>query len=363
MSADQRTGEADGVVVSGEGAEVALFFDWENFKKGVKQKLERAPDLSIIKKVAWRHGRLVLARAYANWQDGQFPKDCELLFNQGIDPVFVPTGTKNSADVRLAGECVEQVLSRPNLRTVVLVTGDRDFIPVITLLRSHGRKIVVVSVSGTFVPALTYLPDAFLLYERLAIGYLQLRGDRGEQMEAALQVLGDGVRQMAAAGSTPDAPLAKAILLERLPGFNEEEFGFPRFEYLLYAAEHRGLVRVDATQWPQMVLAPANPNVPNSDTVFERADWMWLITYMQGMGGPRFESSVVDDVRKADIPASKNAARFVKVARSSGVLSFLDEQRYNATERVYKPFRGLHLNEQNPRVQVYLGLGKLDAEA
>lgn len=337
-------------------SEVGLFIDWENFKKGVEEVLGREPDLSVIKKAAAQYGRLAVARAYANWQSGQFPKDCELLFTQGIDPLFASSGEKNSADIRMAIEAVEQSVLRREMRTVILVSGDRDFIPVIGLLKTHGKRVVVVATSGHFTPAMTFLPDRFLLYEELATGYIQSHGSNKERSDVAFKALEEAVIEADAGQLDHSAPSIKAMIRRRLADFEEEDLGFPRFEHFLYAGEHRKLVRVDATVWPQRVYPVAATETRNHTTLFDRDDWVWFIRYMKKVNTPRHPNTLTSDVIKARTTLAEQAAELITVARLSGVLIKVKEARFNVKDNKSYAFEGVQFNEQNPRVQVYLGL-------
>lgn len=169
-------------------------------------------------------------------------------------------------------------------------------------------------------------------------------------------MLGEVAREVEGTQGDHSAPNVKAMMRTVLPDFEEEGLGFPRFEHFLYTGEHRGIVRVDATVWPQQVYPTESETTRANERLFDRQDWGWLIACMKSMQGPRFESSIVEELRKAEVSAASEAQKFVVVAKKNGVLSPFRELRYNAAEKVWKPYSALQFNEQNPRVQVYLGL-------
>ena len=134
------------------GEDVALFIDWENFKISLATG-HRTPNVSALKEEVSNHGRVVVAKAYADWVArtaelrgaSQFINDPPALYAAGIEPVYVPTRLflpgssssssgrttriKNSVDVKMTADCIECAHTYPNISTYVLVSGDSDFIP------------------------------------------------------------------------------------------------------------------------------------------------------------------------------------------------------------------------------------------
>ena len=81
------------------GGDVALFIDWENFKISLAAG-NRNPNLSSLKEEVSNQGRVVVAKAYADWVTrapelrgaSQFINDPPSLYAAGIEPVssFLP---------------------------------------------------------------------------------------------------------------------------------------------------------------------------------------------------------------------------------------------------------------------------------
>ena len=78
--------------------DVALFIDWENFKISLAAG-HRQPNVSALKEEVSNYGRVVVAKAYADWVTrspelrgaSQFTIDPPALYAAGIEPVYVPT--------------------------------------------------------------------------------------------------------------------------------------------------------------------------------------------------------------------------------------------------------------------------------
>lgn len=154
--------------------DVALLVDWENLKFSLAQR-ERRPNVTALRDAAERFGRLVYARAYADWQDPVHKDDPASLYLAGLEPVYVlakryleDTGEiriKNSVDVKLAADCIEASHQLPNVSTYVIVSGDHGFLHVINTLRPHGKRVVVIGVSWTTAAQLVGQADVLLYYD------------------------------------------------------------------------------------------------------------------------------------------------------------------------------------------------------
>ena len=168
--------------------DVALFIDWENFKISLAVG-HRAPNVSALKEEVSNHGRVVVAKAYADWVTrspelrgaSQFINDPPALYAAGIEPVYVPTRlsfgspsstgyhrttrVKNSVDVKMTADCIEIAHSYPNIGVFVLVSGDSDFIHVINTLRTMGKRVIIIGVSWSISHRLADLVDGLILYD------------------------------------------------------------------------------------------------------------------------------------------------------------------------------------------------------
>jgi len=71
------------------------------------------------------------------------------LYLHGIEPRFVPASLqRNAAEIQLVVDAVEVLYNRQDIRTVVIVTGDRPYLPVVQQLKRHGCRAVI----ATFMP-------------------------------------------------------------------------------------------------------------------------------------------------------------------------------------------------------------------
>ena len=255
--------------------DVAMFIDWENVKYGLLNRDNRLPNAQALKEAAGRFGRVVTAKAYANWQEGHNLRDPNDLYSVGIEPIYVPTlfiGTgdastagqlrrKNSVDIKLAVDAVELALSNHAIETFVFVTGDGDFIHLVNTLRTRGKRVVIIGLSWSTSWQLTSSADKFIAYD--------VDVDPGAPAKAA-------AAQTAAAASIDDALSAlvevvryvrekrrpnvfaqvKLLLTTKLGSFDEQTYGFSKFKDFMREAERRGLVKTETVGLTDRVYLP-----------------------------------------------------------------------------------------------------------
>ena len=138
--------------------EVGLFIDLENIRYSFLNVYQIEPNVSSFIEKARKHGRVSVAMAYADFNEHpQWVRralDVAGIAARDI-PVrrFVRDGQdrlKSSADLHMLMDIMETALDRPQVSTYVLMTGDSDYIRVITWIKNRFEKRVIVSgVPGT----------------------------------------------------------------------------------------------------------------------------------------------------------------------------------------------------------------------
>jgi uncharacterized LabA/DUF88 family protein len=129
--------------------------------------------------------RLVRARAYAvTTESGEEKGFFEALAKLGVEmrtkdlQIFSGGAKKADWDVGLA---VDAIIASPKLDTVILLTGDGDFVPLVTYLQTHGGcQVEVVSFGRSSSLKLKEAADDFLDLDqdprRYLINYRAARG-------------------------------------------------------------------------------------------------------------------------------------------------------------------------------------------
>jgi uncharacterized LabA/DUF88 family protein len=140
--------------------EVGLFVDFENIRYGLLNNFGIEPDPALLMEKARKYGPVSVANAYADFtlQPPIYRRKLEVA---GINPRDVPRRSpdvvhKSSADMAMLIDIIDCLLDQPQVRVLVLMTGDSDFIRVTTRARFRFDKLVVVagvpgSVSGDLI--------------------------------------------------------------------------------------------------------------------------------------------------------------------------------------------------------------------
>ena len=264
------------------GADVALFIDWENFKISLAVG-QRTPNVSALKEEVSNHGRVVIAKAYADWVTrapelrgaSQFLNDPPSLYAAGIEPVFVPTRTpspnatnangmrtgriKNSVDVKMTADCIEIAHSYPNIGTYVLVSGDSDFIHVVNALRTMGKRVVVIGVSWSTSRRLSDNVDTLVLYDvdvdppvvstepvspREPASDVAYTAASADDINNIIEAIEGIIRDERKAGGNPLLTSIKQRLVRRYPEFDEKKLGYSGFKRLMARVAQNGNVRL-----------------------------------------------------------------------------------------------------------------------
>ena len=267
---------------SHSGDDVALFIDWENFKISLADG-HRTPNVSSLKEEVSNYGRVVVAKAYADWVTkapelrgaSQFINDPPSLYAAGIEPVFVPTRApsasamfnngvrttriKNSVDVKMTADCIECAHSYPNIGTFVLVSGDADFIHVLNALRTMGKRVIVIGVSWSTSRRLADQADILVLYDvdvdppHPPEPVVVSNGPPPTSVEAApgrndlpeiIRAIEEIIRDERQSGNNPLLTSIKQRLTRRYPAFDEKKLGYSGFKKLMARAAQEGNIKL-----------------------------------------------------------------------------------------------------------------------
>ena len=157
----------------------AIFVDYDNLYSVLARQLADADDpgtfiTDIIEELqrylAGQDQRETsIITAYADFD--QLPNGQALkrsLYLLGADPQFAPARLqRNASEVQLCVDAMSTLLTRPDVRTFAVVTGDRPYLPLVQQFRRHGRDTFVVTLTPPASPAeLPPAEDDFFLDAR-----------------------------------------------------------------------------------------------------------------------------------------------------------------------------------------------------
>ncbi|CAN5641636.1 hypothetical protein BH23CHL5_BH23CHL5_10940 [soil metagenome] len=154
----------DNSVATNQAAEVAAFVDFENIRYSTINSLGREPDPLTWRDKALEYGLMAVARAYADFD--QHPQQVRTRLDvAGFESQHYPAKRTvdqqgrekivSRSDLNFALDIINTALARPDIKTFLLFTGDKDFIRVVTTLRNRlGKRVVICGVPGSISPDL-----------------------------------------------------------------------------------------------------------------------------------------------------------------------------------------------------------------
>ena len=116
---------------------VALLIDFENINNHDHIR-------SLLDELSGT-GRLVVKRAFGDWHSQEKNKQLQLQ-SLGIELMHhsVTSSGKNASDIKLTAEAINLMHTSPaEIGTFVIASCDSDFMPLVTILRSHGKSVIV----------------------------------------------------------------------------------------------------------------------------------------------------------------------------------------------------------------------------
>jgi uncharacterized protein (TIGR00288 family) len=227
--------------------QVCILIDFENLIYGLsnlcdEDELMDKVDIDVLFSLAEEYGSVVLANAYGDWRNRQLNQFQLDLYKSGVELVHVLSrGRKNAVDVKMAVDAIEMIWRYPEIGTFVIVSGDRDFIPVLKTLRRHGKSVVGIAPAQSTSADFAALCDRFLRYAALLSTYsagqppvpegtAPVSADIEEVKRALRKVLADYGEE-----GLKGAKIKPLLRRELSQTFDESEYGFSKMSQLLRA--------------------------------------------------------------------------------------------------------------------------------
>lgn len=144
---------------------VAVLIDVENIHYSTLNNYSETPDWARIVDVCKTFGRISSIQAFGDWIE--FQKEIPEIQSNGIQPIFVPLSQdgKSSLDCYLTVSAMKLFFQNETVDTLILASGDRDYIPLISELKAMGKNVIILAVPGTLSKDLTTIVDEVIPYK------------------------------------------------------------------------------------------------------------------------------------------------------------------------------------------------------
>jgi uncharacterized protein (TIGR00288 family) len=334
--------------------DAVVFFDFENIVYSLRNRLGENPNFEVLMDKCQEYGRIVLARAYADWS--RHNTVIAPLQASGFDPVFVPTyfyeskeqkARKNAVDIHIAIEAVEVMYSQPHINTFILITGDKDFIPLANALRRNGKTVIAIGVQGTTSPYMEQATDEFAFYHQLFPDTRDKK--RKPEQKDIYKVLVDVVEKLQSEGQKTVFPQVKHTMIEILGSFDEKDYkdgkgaNFNRFKDFILEAQRLGHVQLVTTGSVNEVLLPGDIIPAEPITEVEEVE---EIEPVEEIPVPRVDSPPVTQVTDTEsafellVWAVNHANQQGKSLRTSSIKTIMRGASSNFDEKQLKNSKG-----------------------
>lgn len=227
---------------------VALFIDVDNlFISAQNAGLPFSLDL-VIDRVR-QEGALMSARAYADWSNQHLRPVLSDFRQQAIEQVHLPTTTpggagdvKNTADIQLALDALEMAFSRVSPETVVIASGDRDFVPLVQKLKRYGTHVIGMGVENAVSPVLAQACNSFVYYDTLVPPESEEESEvAGQDMSAIHSLLVRAIRAVSGEERPTNSQNVLAMMRQLDSTFDLGHYRMT-FQELLVGAQDAGYI-------------------------------------------------------------------------------------------------------------------------
>jgi uncharacterized LabA/DUF88 family protein len=222
------------------GDQVAVFIDLENLALGAGEDLPGQAEpipYKALELLCRDYGNTSIRRAYADWSRPEFGRYQNNLAQNGITLIQVTrfgAQQKNAADILMAVDAMEVLITHPDVGTFLLVAGDGDYSPLVQRLREWGKRVVGVGTKASASSRLVAVCSEYKYWGTIVAAVNPaVRAEVGANFDIA-----DAKKLVVAAmEESPDASATGSWLKSKMlaldPSFDERNYGASSFRVLL----------------------------------------------------------------------------------------------------------------------------------
>ncbi|MDP8228694.1 MAG: NYN domain-containing protein [Candidatus Electryoneaceae bacterium] len=247
---------------------VALFIDAENLIRPIEERIESF-NLSIIIARLREEGRIIVSRAYGDWSKSPCRNYVREFSSFGIETmeVFSDSRGKNTADILIAADMMELCFSAPSPDIFAIISGDRDFVPLVQRLRRHGKIVIGLGVEEATSEILKNTCDTYINYHSLMEKPIKrikvVASDERKvqspqetssatsaettdfrQRHKAFTTLVKAIRAIVRRGTSALGSNTHLMMRQLSPEFDFQLLGYQNFKEFIIDGEQNGFVRI-----------------------------------------------------------------------------------------------------------------------
>jgi len=172
--------------------DIAIYLDLDNLVIGaIEADFTFDINLVLARIQELSSGRIALQRAYGDWR--QRANMTRALAAAGFElesTVRLNSNNKNLADMQMVVDAMSTLIDGQEFSTYVLMTGDRDFAPLVQALRKRGKQVIGAGVKHTSSRRLVHICDHYIFYDELvSAAHGQVHDELDKLLQRALNQL------------------------------------------------------------------------------------------------------------------------------------------------------------------------------
>lgn len=262
-------------------ATMAVFLDLENLVLGAKKANFPTFDINVVLDRLVLRGDIVVKKAYSHF--GSHADIAFALHKAAFELIELPprkrrddgedVSGKNSADIRMVVDAMDLSYMKPHIDTIVIVSGDSDFSPLVSKLRENNKTVIGVGVKSSSSSLFIKNCDTFLYYDdfvrrkarpatpKPAKPVAPAKPQDGPTAEQAFEQVVETLSDLIEVRGEDQriyGSMIKEAIKRKNPGFNERAHGFSLWSDLLKAAKAAGLIELEGSQ-ANYIVRPARP--------------------------------------------------------------------------------------------------------
>jgi len=253
---------------------VAVFIDLENLALGAGENLPGQADpipYKALELLVRDYGNASIRRAYADWSRPEFAKHQYNLAQNGMTLIQVTrfgAQQKNAADILMAVDAMEVLITHPDVGTFMLVAGDGDYSPLVQRLREFGKRVVGVGTKASASARLVAVCSEYKYWGTIVAAVNpEVRAEVGAKFDIAdvERLVTEAMEESPDASATGSWLKSKMLALD--PAFDERNYGAKSFRVLLSRLPGLVEVKKDRSSSDMLVslIAPRQAVSPDSN--------------------------------------------------------------------------------------------------
>ena len=247
---------------------VALFIDVDNVLI-LAQNSGLPFHLSLIIDRVRQQGTVMSSKAYADWTASLLKPVLGDFRVNAIELVQLLTSTssrehKNTADIQLAVDALEMVFLPVRPDTIVIVGGDRDYVPLVQKLKRYGVFVIGIGVEAGVSRVLVEACDSYIYYDDMVPTAPDEIAEpvSSPDLEIAYSLMRRAVEALNREGRASTGASVHAMMKQLAPGFDLARFR-TNLKALAHNAQEAGYVAITENPGSDFTLvATSSSSVP-----------------------------------------------------------------------------------------------------